>query len=338
MESITLLGMAVAKTNVSGSSSELAKEVLQAEALIRPHVRETPLERSAHLSAAGDCQVYLKLEHLQHTGSFKLRGAMNKVLSLSSQDLKKGIIAASTGNHGMAVSYAARKRGVTPTIYMKKGASPDKVSLIKSFGGKAEFYGENPVDAENRARGISQQTGQIFISPYNDPQVIAGQGTLGVEIHRQLDPVDVVFIAVGGGGLISGMASYLKSVNPGVKIVGCWPETSRVMCECIKAGRVIEYPEQPTISDSTAGGVEKGAITLDLCSELIDDFVLVSEREILDAMRLILREERWIVEGAAGVAVAALLKHKSACAGKNVVALLCGRNITVDKMNTVFNS
>jgi len=149
--------------------------------------------------------------------------------------------------------------------------------------------------------------------------------------------VDAVFIAVGGGGLISGMASYLKSVNPGVKVVGCWPENSRVMYECIKAGRVIEYPEQPTISDSTAGGVEQGAITVDLGRSLIDDFVLVSEGEILDAMRLILRHERWMVEGAAGVAVAALLKRKSVYAGKNVVPLLCGRNIAFEKMKTVFS-
>ncbi|HZR32629.1 MAG TPA: threonine/serine dehydratase [Terriglobales bacterium] len=328
--------MAVAQTNPSGSSSHLVRAVLQAEKLIRPHIRETPLEPSAYLSDAANCEVYLKLEHLQHTGSFKLRGAMNKVFSLSPEQLKAGIVAASTGNHGMAVSYAAQKRGLTPTIYMKGGASPDKVALIKSFGGKAEFYGDNPVDAENHAREISRQTGQVFISPYNDPQVIAGQGTLGVEIYRQLDSVDVVFVAVGGGGLISGMASYLKSVKPGVKVVGCWPENSRVMYECIKAGRVIDFPEQPTISDSTAGGVEDGAITVDLCRELIDDFVLVSEREIVDAMHLILRHERWMVEGAAGVAVAALLKRKSAYSGKKVVPLLCGRNIPFEKMKAVF--
>src|SRR5438270_4324366 len=207
-------------------------DILRVEGRIRPYVIETPLERSSYLSETGGADVYLKLEHLQHTGSFKLRGAMNKVLSLSERNLRSGIVAASTGNHGMAVSYAARQRGVSPTIYMKKGASPEKVALIQSFGGRAEFYGDNPVDAENKAREVSQQTGQVFISPYNDPDVIAGQGTLGLELHRQLKSIDAVFISVGGGGLISGIGSYLKSVNANVSVVGCWPENSRVMYEC----------------------------------------------------------------------------------------------------------
>jgi threonine dehydratase len=324
------------KTSLKPNITRLSDAVLDAETRIRPHIRETPLDRSHHLSEAGNCNAYLKLEHLQITGSFKLRGAMNKVLSLSAHDLEKGIIAASTGNHGMAVSFASHQRGVTPTIYMKNGASPEKVALITSFGGKAVFFGDNPVDAENRAREISQQSGQIFISPYNDPEVIAGQGTIGVEIHRQLSSADVVFIAVGGGGLISGVGSYLKAVNPKVKIVGCWPENSRVMYESIKAGRAIDYPEQPTISDSTAGGVEEGAITIELCREVMDDSVLVSEAQIFDAMKLIMQKERWLIEGAAGVAVAGFLKRKEACAGKNVVIVLCGRNIPLDRLQAVF--
>jgi threonine dehydratase len=194
------------------------------------------------------------------------------------------------------------------------------------------FYGHNPVHAESRARQAARQTGQVFISPYNDAQVIAGQGTLGVELQRQLPQLDAVFISVGGGGLISGIAAYLKAVNNRVKIVACWPENSRVMYECMKAGRVIDFPEQETISDSTAGGVEEGAVTLELCRSLIDDCALVAERDIAAALRLILEKERWAVEGAAALPVAAYLQQAKSYEGRNVAILLCGRNIAFHKL------
>jgi threonine dehydratase len=312
-------------------------EILAAERRIRPHVRETPLERSHHLSQAGGAEVYLKLEHLQHTGSFKLRGAANKLLSLSPAELERGVIAASTGNHGMAVSYAARKLGTSAAIYMKEGALAEKVELIRSFGGTTVVYGENPVHAENKAREVARQTGQVFISPYNDQQVIAGQGTLGVELERQLPKLDAVFVSVGGGGLVSGIGSYLKAANNNVEMVACWPEKSRVMYECMKAGRVIEFPEQETISDSTAGGVEEGAITLELCRSVVDECVLVSEADILAAMKLILDKERWVVEGAAALAVAAYLQQAKNYVGKNVAILLCGRNIPLNRLRVALS-
>jgi threonine dehydratase len=242
------------------------------------------------------------------------------------------VIAASTGNHGMAVSYAASKLGARATIYMKEGAAADKVEMIRALGGATVFHGENPVHAETKARQVSQQTGQVFISPYNDPQVIAGQGTLGAEMHRQRPQLDAVFISVGGGGLISGIAGYLKAVNARTKIVACWPENSRVMYECMKAGRVIEFPEKETLSDSTAGGVEEGAITLELCRQAIDDCVLVSEAEIAAALKMIVGKERWVVEGAAALALAAYLQQAKGYAGKNVAILLCGRNIGMKKL------
>lgn len=315
-----------------------AAEIVAAEARIRPHLRETPLERSHFLSQGGKAEVYLKLEHLQHTGSFKLRGAMNKLLSLPPEQLGLGVIAASTGNHGMAISCAARKLGGAATIYMKEGAPPEKVELIRSFGGHTELYGENPVHAETKARAVARQSGQVFVSPYNDPQVIAGQGTLGVELHRQMPQLDAVFVSVGGGGLIAGIGSYMKAVNPNIKMVGCWPENSPVMYACMRAGRVIDVPEKETISDSTAGGVEEGAITLDLCRSVIDDCVLVSENEIRAAMRLILEKERWAVEGSAALAAAAYLRQAKNYAGKNVAILLCGRNIPVGKLRQAISS
>jgi len=319
-------------------SMDWKNEILAAEQRIRPHVRETPLERSPYLSQKGGAEVYLKLEHLQHTGSFKLRGATNKLLSLSSEQLSRGVIAASTGNHGMAVSYAASKLGARATIYMKEGTLPEKVELIRALGGVTVFHGENPVHAESKAREVARQNGQVFISPYNDAQVVAGQGTLGVELERQLPQMDAVFISVGGGGLISGIASYLKAVNTRVKIVACWPENSRVMYECMKAGRVIDFPEKETLSDSTAGGVEEGAITLELCRSLIDDCILVAEDEIRAAMKLILDKERWAVEGAAALPVAAYLQQAKNYASRRVAVLLCGRNIPLPRLREAIAS
>src|SRR5262249_38930498 len=156
-------------------------------------------------------------------------------------------------------------------------------------------------------------------------QVIAGQGTIGVELARQLDRINVVFVAVGGGGLIAGIAAYLKSASPQTRIIGCWPENSRVLYECLRAGRIIEFPEEATISESTAGGVEEGSITFPLCQQLIDDHALVSESEIRDAMRLVFDKEHWIIEGSAGVAVAAYLKEREKYAGQRVAIVLCGR-------------
>lgn len=309
----------------------LVRKIVAAEKRIRPIVRETPVDLSLALTQQTGAAVYLKLEHLQHTGSFKLRGAVNKMLSLSKAERRRGVIAASTGNHGMAVCYAARKLGTKATIYMSPGVAKVKLEMIRALGGKPVFYGRNPVDAESRAREAAERSGVPFISPYNDVQVIAGQGTLGVELHRQLETVDAVLVSVGGGGLISGIAAYLKSVRPRTKVIGCWAKNSCVLYQSLRAGRIGDFPERPTISDGTAGGVEPGAITFDLCRSLIDDTVLVSEDEILRAMKLLLARERWLVEGAAGVAVAAFLKQRRKYAGKKVTLVLCGRNIPAEK-------
>jgi len=302
------------------------QKIIEADSRIRGDLRETPVEYSFYLSNLSNCRVYLKLEHLQHTGSFKARGALNKIYSLIPEQLKKGVIAASTGNHGLGVCYGARQIDTEATIYMPSNISRAKLEMIKERGGNPVLHGENCLDAEKKARQIAESSGRIFISPYNDLEVIAGQGTIGLELARQIDHIDAVFIAVGGGGLISGIATYLKSIEAKTQIIGCWPENSRVLYECLRAGRIIEFPEKPTISESTAGGVEEGSVTFPLCQKLIDDCVLVSESEIYQAMCVIAEHERWIVEGSAGVAVAAFLKKCRNFAGQNVVIVLCGRN------------
>jgi threonine dehydratase len=312
-----------------------AQDISEAESRIRPLARETPVDRSLHLSRLGNAEVYLKLEHLQHSGSFKLRGATNKIFSLSKEQLRGGVIAASTGNHGIGVCYAARHAGATATIYTPRDVSEQKLATIKHLGGIPVVGAGDCLEAEYSAREAARKSGQVFISPYNDPQVIAGQGTIGAEIARQLNRIDALFVTVGGGGLIAGIATYLKSVSLHTRVIGCWPENSRPLYECLRAGRIIEVPEESTISESTMGGVEEGSITFPLCQQLIDDYALVSEAEIRDAMRLILDEEHWIIEGSAGVAVAAYLKDRERYAGQNVAIILCGRNISSKKLRGI---
>jgi threonine dehydratase len=288
---------------------------------IRSIVRETPLEHSS-------VGAFLKLEHLQHTGSFKFRGASNKISVLTPEQAARGVITASNGNHGLGVAAAAQSRGIEAEVYVSAQVSPAKLQRMRDHGAQVRSIGNNPLDAELAARRAAEESGKVFISPYNDADVIAGQGTIGIELYRQLPNIDAVFVAVGGGGLIGGIGAYLKSVSPQTEIVGCWPENSPVLQQCIQAGRVIDVPEQPTLSESTAGGLEPESITLDLCKNIIDRCVLVSEAEILAAMRLILEAEHWLIEGAAAVAVAAFLKEARGYEDKRAVVVLCGRNVS----------
>ena len=308
-------------------------EVVAAEARIRPYVRQTPLEYAFGLSEAA--QVYLKLENLQATGSFKLRGALNKLLALDQAQRRKGIVTASTGNHGLAVAYALSTLGMRGSIYLPENPSPQKLAMLRRYDVDLTFHGTDGVEAEREARRVSEQEGRVYVSPYNDPHVMAGQGTIAVEVLKQLDGVDCVMASVGGGGLIAGVAGYLKAVRPRVKVIGCLPQHSPVMYESIRAGRVVEMPVQPTLSDGTAGGIEAGAITFDLCRQYVDDWELVEEEAIGQAMKQIFEEHRLVVEGSAGVTVAAFLQIKERLAGKTVALVLCGGNIDIDKFKTV---
>ena len=304
----------------------ISDKIIQAEKAVSPFIRETPLEYSYPLSNELGCKVFLKLENLQVTGSFKARGAMNKVLSL--QDDPREIITASTGNHGLGVANALLACNKKGTIYLPKKASAAKVEAIKQRGIPIEFHGDSGEVTEKYARQLAIDTNKIYVSPYNDEEVIAGQGTIGVELYNQQPDLDMVFVSIGGGGLIAGIAAYLKSVNPSITIVGCLPANAPVMYECIQAGKVIDVPEQPTLSDGTAGGIDHDSITFDMCKKLVDDYVLVSEEEILNAMRMVLKHHHLIVEGSAGVAVASILQQKDKYQGKKVAAIICGGNVS----------
>jgi threonine dehydratase len=293
---------------------------------IRATVRETPVEYSPDLGAS------LKLEHLQKTGSFKFRGACNKVALLTPEQAKAGVVTASNGNHGLGVAAAAQARGVAAEVFVSSHVSAGKAARIEAHGARLRRAGDDPLTAELAARREAGESGRVFISPYNDYDVMAGQGTIAVELLRQLPEIGSVFVAVGGGGLIGGIGSYLKAVRPEIEVVGCWPENSPVMWECMQAGRVVEVEEGPTLSESTAGGLEPGSVTLDVCRKVIDRPVFVSEDQIRDAMRWLLRTEHWVVEGAAAVAVAAFRK----AGGRNAAIVLCGRNVSAEAFNLVF--
>ncbi|MGQ0701521.1 MAG: threonine/serine dehydratase [Gemmatimonadales bacterium] len=305
------------------SLDDLHRLVLDAEARIRPWIIETPVLNSP-------LGPIFKLENRQHTGSIKARGAFSKLLSLDPRELRRGVIAASTGNHGAAVACAAARLGSHARIFVPEGANPDKLQAIRALGATVEVHGTDSADAERAARRESEQTGISYVSPYNDLAVIAGQGSIGVELTRQLPRPGgevAVFLALGGGGLLAGVAAQLRASWPRVRVIGCSPENSAVMIASVRAGRILELESTPTLSDGTAGGIEPGAITFDLCRQLADDYVTVTEREILAAMRRIRDAHGFLVEGAAGVALAGYLRDAERWRGRAAVVILCGGNV-----------
>jgi len=302
---------------------------------IAGHIKRTGLVRTATFSDAVGANVFLKLENLQTTGSFKLRGATNRLMTLTEEELAKGCVAASSGNHGAAVACAMQELGATGVIFVPQQTSDVKVGKIESYGGRVQYFGTDGLDTEQHAREYAEQNGMLYLSPYNDEEVIAGQGTCGIEILEQLPGIDAVFIAVGGGGLIGGVGSVLKARNPDIAVYGCQPKASAVMAHSVAAGEILNIPSAATISDGTAGGIEAGAITFPLNQSVVDDFVIVDEQQIIAAMRLYIDHEHHAIEGAAGVAVAGLLARKEEIAGQNVVVIICGGNIAEDKLQAV---
>ena len=291
---------------------------------IKHYIVKTPLTYSERLSNEINSNIFLKLENLQKTGSFKARGALNKILNINNS---KDVVAASSGNHGAAVSYALSKKNMHGTIYVPENFKKSKVKNIESYGSKVVKFGDDCLDAENEAIRVSKENNLTFVSPYNDLDIVSGQGTIAVEILNDNNEIDVVFITVGGGGLISGVGSYLKSINPSIKVIGCSPVNSSIMINSIKKGKIINTESKDTLSDGSAGGVEEGSITFDICKELIDDYCLVSEDEISLQIKNSLNIDKMLIEGSAAVAIASAIKMKSQLVDKNVVIVICGGNI-----------
>ncbi len=316
-------------------SIDIENEVLNAEKTIREHIRETPVEWSLYLSQIGNCRVRLKLENYQTTGSFKLRGAVNKLLSLSREEREAGIITASSGNHAAAIAYVLQKFGGKGVIYLPENASRAKVEALRLAGAELKQFGSDCIKSEMLAKETAARTGHVFIPPYSDPKIIGGQGTIGIELLRQIEKIDVVLVPVGGGGLISGIAGYLKAVDKNIEIIGCQPENSPVMYASIQAGKIIEMESKTTIADGTAGGIDPDSITFDLCRKFVDDFILVSEGEIKEAIRLMIDKHQLLIEGAAALSIAAFIKEKQHFANKNVVLIVSGKKIGLDQLKSI---
>ena len=316
----------------------LRQEALAAERRIRPHIRLTPLESSRLLSSRGDASVYLKLENLQLTGSFKLRGALNKLLSLNQRERERGIVTASSGNHGHAVAFLAERFGIPGAIFLPETTDPSKIETLRSYGVELRIQGDDCVKAEAAARAAAADQDRTYISPYNDPQIIAGQATVGIEIGRQLDGFDTVLVPVGGGGLISGIAACFKTEKTSIEVIGCQPENSRVMTESVKAGQILEMESLPTLSDGTAGGIEAGSITFDICRRHVDDFILLSEHDIRSAVTLILERHHLLVEGAGALPVGAFMKYRSRFARKRVVLILSGSQLSLATLKKILEA
>ncbi len=316
-------------------NSDIRQLVLEAEERCRPYLWETPLEYSHHLSEISKAKVWLKLDLVQKTTSFKLRGATNKIMALNDDELSRGVVTASTGNYAFAVAEAVSQRNQTATTYVAKNIDPSRLELMQAHGLKVVIHGEEAGAAEQEARRVARAEGKVYVSPYNDPLVVGGQGTCGLEISRQLPDLDAAIFAVGGGGLIGGAGGWLKSFNPKIEIYGVSPENSPVMYESLKANRIIDMETYPTLADTCAGGIDHDAITLRLCQEIIDEMFLLSEKEIEDAIRHIFEEHRLVAEGSAAMSVGALLKHHDRFKGKKVVLVLCGRNIDIARFKSI---
>jgi len=304
--------------------------VLEAHERCQEHLSPTPLEYSRYLSEKIEGDVWLKLDSMQRTASFKFRGALNKILSLSEAELDKGIVTASTGNYALAVAEAMRIRHRRATIYVAKDIDPARLELLRAHGLDLVIHGDLAWDAEREARRVAAEKDLIYVSPYNDPIVVGGQGTCGYEIFQQLPDLDAAFFACGAGGLLTGSAGWLKSQNPKVEAFGVSPENSPVMYESVRAKKMVEIETYPTLADTCAGGVDLDSITLDLCLRYVDEIILLAEAEIEASIRLLFEEHRLVVEGSGALGVGGLLKRKEYYKGKKVVAVVCGRNIPLE--------
>ena len=311
-------------------------DIRQARERIGSTARHTPIERSRWLSGEHGRDVLLKLECFQLTGSFKIRGAMAKLSALTSEDRSRGLLTVSAGNHGLAVAHCSEVLGLDATIVVPVSASRAKVASIGRYAVTLIERGATYDDAERAAREIERESGATFVSPYNDREVIAGQGTIGLEILEDSPEIDVVVVPVGGGGLLAGVALAVKAINPQIKIYGAEPLTSPTMTAALAAGRIVQIEEQPTIADGCAGNIEPGSITFPIIQRLVDGIILVSEASIRAAIARIAREDHAMIEGSAAVSVAAV--SDAVLDGKSVAAIVSGRNISLDLFTEVIGA
>jgi threonine dehydratase len=307
------------------------RSVFRAAKVIRGVARRTPLVHSPALSARSGGQVYLKLENLQETGSFKVRGAANFLLRLSDNHRTRGVVTVSTGNHGRAVAYVARRLGIRSVVCVPAAVLAHKVAAIRALGADVRVAGADQDESEVAARALAEREGLTLVSPFDDPAVIAGQGTIGLEILEELPEVDVVIAPLSGGGLLGGIALAIKAADPTIRMVGVSMARGAVMAASLAAGRPMQLPEEPTLADSLMGGI--GLVnrhTFDLIRTLVDATILLTEEEIGRAMVYALRTEHQVVEGGGAVGLGAVLHDKLELTGKTVAVVVSGGNVDMD--------
>jgi threonine dehydratase len=296
----------------------------------------TPLYFSPRLSALTNAKVYLKLESYQPIRVFKIRGAANKILKLNPDERKRGLIAASSGNHGLAVSYLAKLTETQATIVVPTNAVQEKVKAIEEYGATVVKYGLFHDERFEKALEIQKATGAVLIPPFDDPDVIAGQGTAGLEICEDLPEANMVIVPIGGGGLISGISTAVKSLKPGVKVLGVEPERASSMYESLRNGKITRLSDTTSIADGLAAR-EPGSLTYEIVKRNVDDIILVSEEQIEKAVFTTMNECHLVVEPSAAAAVAALLEKVHPKAGEKVVVVISGGNVSLKTLATVLS-
>ena len=300
-------------------------DILKANATKSEKIRKTPIVYSPIFSELSKSKVYLKSEFQQKTGAFKIRGAYHKILSLTDEEKQKGVIAASAGNHAQGVAYAANAEKIKCTILMPKNASPAKVSATKGYGAKVILEGTNYDEASAKAKEIANETGAILIHAFDDPEIIAGQGVIGLEILEEMPDVEEVYVPIGGGGLAAGVLIAIKTTHPNVKVIGVQSRSFPSMYESWKKGSITSVGGARTIADGISVKVP-GQTTFSIINELIDDIVLVDDSEIIKAMFLLMERMKVVIEPAGAVGLAYLISQKPS-PGKKVVSILAGGNI-----------
>jgi threonine dehydratase len=309
-------------------------DIYAAKIRIAPHLWRTPLFSSGTLSRMTSTTLRLKAEHLQRTGAFKARGAINAVLQLSSQEQANGVVTFSAGNHGQGLAYAARIVGIKCTVFIAQTAVPSKIDAIRGYGADTRF-GVTIHEAFAAMEQFTTETGAIFVSPFAGADLIAGQGTVGLEILEEFPEVEHIVVPIGGGGLISGISVAVKSIRPDVRIIGVEPEGANVMWRSLRAGKPLKLDQIDTIADGLAAPFTT-ELPLSIVQRFVDDVVIVTDDEILNALRLIVSRSKQLVEPAGAAATAALLTNKAAIPhGANTVAILSGGNIDLDRLKSV---
>ncbi|MUV38872.1 Threonine ammonia-lyase [Lentibacillus sp. JNUCC-1] len=305
----------------------IVQDILQAQENIADTIHTTPMLHSAQLSAICGNEMYFKAEHLQKTGSFKIRGATNKV----KQAAREGatfVTAASSGNHGQAVAYIANQLGIQATIVVPEDANESKLNAIKAYGGQIEACGTTSAERLPRAKELAKAHHGVFIPPYDDLLIMAGQGTVGLEILDQLQGVDVVVVPIGGGGLVSGILTAIKQTKPRVKVIGVEPETANDTLLSLQNKQITPIPATETIADGLRT-TQPGSMTFPIVQRYLDDLVLVSEEEIRTAQSLVLERMKQLIEPSSAVTVAAAMTGKLNVNGKKIVCVLSGGNVDV---------